>query len=50
MDKIYFYDLGIRNVLINNLNPINLRNDMGALWENFLVVERFKRNAYGGAS
>jgi len=50
MDKIYFYDLGIRNVLINNLNPINLCNDMGALWENFLVVERFKRNAYGGAS
>ncbi|MBC7569672.1 MAG: ATP-binding protein [Spirosoma sp.] len=49
MDKIYFYDLGIRNVLINNLNPLNLRNDMGALWENFLVVERFKRNAYGGA-
>jgi len=48
MDKIYFYDLGIRNVLINNLNPLNLRADVGALWENFLVVERFKRNAYAG--
>ena len=46
MDKIYFYDLGIRNVLIDNFQPLDLRTDVGALWENFLVVERRKRNAY----
>jgi uncharacterized protein len=44
--KYYFYDLGIRNSLIANLNPIDLRNDIGQLWENFLVMERIKRNAY----
>ncbi len=44
--KYYFYDLGIRNSLIANLNPINLRNDVGQLWENFLVIERVKRNSY----
>jgi predicted AAA+ superfamily ATPase len=42
--KIYFYDLGLRNALINNFNPISLRTDIGALWENFLIVERIKRN------
>ncbi|MFH0791718.1 MAG: ATP-binding protein [bacterium] len=41
-NKIYFYDLGIRNALINNFNDIELRNDLGALWENFLVLERLK--------
>ena len=46
MDKIYFYDLGIRNVLIDNFQPLDLRTDVGALWENFLVIERRKRNAY----
>lgn len=40
--KIYFYDLGIRNALINNFNPINLRQDKGALLENFLILERIK--------
>lgn len=40
--KIYFYDNGVRNVLINNLSPIQQRNDIGALWENFLVSERIK--------
>ena len=40
--KYYFYDLGIRNILINNLNPLNVRNDVGALWENFLFIERMK--------
>jgi len=44
--KIYFYDNGIRNVLIRNFNPLNLRNDTGALWENYLISERQKRNAY----
>lgn len=42
--KIYFHDLGIRNALINNFNPVSLRQDVGALWENFLVSERLKRN------
>ncbi len=40
--KIYFYDNGIRNALVNNFNPINLREDRGALWENFLISERVK--------
>jgi predicted AAA+ superfamily ATPase len=42
--KIYFYDLGIRNVLINSFAPLNLKNDAGALWENFCIVERMKSN------
>lgn len=44
MRKIYFYDNGIRNALINNLNPIDLRQDAGALWENFMISERIKSN------
>ncbi|MES2447040.1 MAG: ATP-binding protein [Bacteroidota bacterium] len=44
--KIYFYDNGIRNALIQNFNPLELRNDVGALWENFLITERIKRNEY----
>ena len=44
--KIYFYDNGLRNALISNLNPIELRQDVGALWENFLMSERLKRNHY----
>ncbi len=46
LNRIYFYDLGIRNTLINNFNPINLRTDVGALWENFLIVERMKLRQY----
>lgn len=42
--KIYFYDLGIRNALIRNYNPLNIRNDAGGLWENFCIVERMKYN------
>jgi len=42
--KIYFYDVGLRNALINNFNPLSLRQDVGALWENFLVIERMKKN------
>ncbi len=45
-EKIYFYDNGIRNALINNFAPLELRNDVGALWENFLISERYKRNIY----
>jgi predicted AAA+ superfamily ATPase len=44
--KIYFYDNGIRNAIINNFNPLALRNDKGALWENFLISERMKKNSY----
>lgn len=44
--KIYFYDNGVRNAIINNLNPLDLRNDKGPLWENFLISERLKIQAY----
>jgi predicted AAA+ superfamily ATPase len=44
--KIYFYDNGIRNMIINNLNPLALRTDKGALWENFLITERIKLQTY----
>ncbi len=47
--KIYFFDNGIRNALINNFNPPHLRQDTGALWENFLFSERLKRNSFAGA-
>lgn len=46
LNKIYFYDLGIRNALINNFNNLELRSDVGALWENFLVIERLKLRKY----
>ncbi|MCM1491389.1 MAG: ATP-binding protein [Muribaculum sp.] len=44
--KIYFYDNGIRNAIISNFAPLELRNDVGALWENLMISERVKRNAY----
>jgi len=44
--KIYFYDNGIRNSLISNFNQIEMREDRGALWENFLVSERMKKLHY----
>jgi len=44
--KIYFYDNGIRNAIINNFSPLTLRQDVGALWENFLISERIKVNHY----
>ena len=44
--KIYFYDNGIRNALIKNYQPLSLRSDTGALWENFLVSERKKYLIY----
>lgn len=48
MRKYYFMDLGIRNAVIANFNPLDLRNDAGQLWENFMIIERMKRNAYAG--
>jgi len=44
--KIYFYDNGIRNALIFNFNQIEMRDDRGALWENFLISERMKKLHY----
>ncbi|MBD5244806.1 MAG: ATP-binding protein [Barnesiella sp.] len=46
--KIFFYDTGIRNAVIQNYAPIPLRSDVGGLWENFFIMERIKRNAYIG--
>ena len=42
--KIYFYDNGIRNAIINNFSPVAARNDIGQLWENFIISERMKYN------
>ncbi len=42
MDKYYFYDNGIRNMLIDNMKVLDYRNDIGQLWENFIVAERKK--------
>lgn len=44
--RYYFYDNGIRNTLINNFNPLSLRNDIGMLWENYVISERIKKQAY----
>lgn len=44
--KVYFYDNGIRNMIIGDFKPLELRIDKGALWENFLVSERWKQNKY----
>jgi predicted AAA+ superfamily ATPase len=44
--KYYFYDNGIRNAIINNFNDLNTRNDVGQLWENFVVMERVKKQKY----
>lgn len=47
MPKVYFYDLGLRNALIKNFEPIETRGDAGQLFENFIVSEIFKFNYYG---
>ncbi len=44
--KIYFYDNGVRNMVIGNFDPLELRTDRGAIWENFLISERIKQNEY----
>jgi len=46
--KYYFLDTGIRNAVISNFNPLELRDDAGLLWENFLITERLKKQAYRG--
>lgn len=45
-NKIYFFDVGIRNAIINNFLPLELRNDVGQLWENFCIVERIKNDRF----
>jgi len=46
--KIYFYDVGVRNALLQAFSPLSLRNDVGALWENFCIVERIKKANHSG--
>jgi len=46
MSKYYFFDNGVRNALISSFNKMEDRNDVGQLWENFLMIERMKRNSY----
>ncbi len=46
--KYYFWDTGVRNAMINNFNNLELRNDLGALWENFVVMELVKKSEYFG--
>jgi len=48
--RYYFYDNGIRNALVNNFNPLEIRNDIGALWENYVITERLKKQEYLGQS
>lgn len=42
--KVYFYDLGMRNALIDDFKPLEHRSDIGALWENFVILERLKQH------
>jgi hypothetical protein len=44
--RFYFYDTGIRNALINNFNPLTMRDDLGMLWENYIIIERLKKQEY----
>lgn len=47
--KIYFYDTGVRNMIIGDLNTLEVRQDKGNLWENFLISERLKHNEYNSS-
>ena len=44
--RFYFFDVGIRNALIGNFNPLSIRNDVGELWENYVITERYKKHEY----
>ena len=46
--KWFFFDNGLRNALINNFSPLDQRNDVGQLWEQYIISERIKNNAYKG--
>ncbi len=50
MSRYYFYDNGVRNALINLFNPLDTRNDIGQLWENYLFTERLKKQEYKNIS
>lgn len=47
-EKIYFYDIGVRNALISSFHPIDLRQDTGQVFENFMIAERLKYLSYHG--
>lgn len=47
-NKYYFFDNGIRNAVIGQFNDLEDRNDTGEIWENFVIMERIKRNSYAG--
>lgn len=47
--KYYFLDNGVRNAIISQFNTLNMRNDIGALWENFIFMELMKRSGINGA-
>lgn len=44
--RYFFYDIGVRNALIGNFNPLAVRNDLGELWENYIITERMKKQEY----
>lgn len=44
--RYFFYDIGIRNALINNFNPVQMRDDIGILWENYIITEKIKKQEY----
>src|SRR3989344_255460 len=46
--KVFFIDIGIRNVLIQNMNPISIRDDIGGIFENLFIIEKIKKNLYSG--
>ncbi|MFA6637127.1 MAG: ATP-binding protein [Candidatus Omnitrophota bacterium] len=46
--RYYFYDNGVRNALVSNFNPLALRDDIGMLWENYVIIERIKKQEYTG--
>lgn len=45
-NRYYFYDLGIRNAIINQFNGLQIRDDVGELWENYIIIERLKKQEY----
>lgn len=49
MSKIYFWDNGIRNAIIGNFDDLTIRQDQGLLWENFIISDRMKMNAWGNS-
>lgn len=44
--RFFFYDVGVRNAVINNFNPLSIRDDVGAIWENYIIIEMMKKQAY----